>query len=170
MSKQPTPRSDQLRAMREAQAKGAAIQRPSKQELRERMAAVTKPADPPPAEQQENADMAKKKLKPKKKGSAKPARKAAGAKKARKATKAAPKAKRARKAVPQAADGKVNNETRLIGILQQSGGATQDDICKEFNWLPHTARAAVSRLVTKGMDVQKIKDKDRGGTVYSIAA
>lgn len=77
---------------------------------------------------------------------AKGRQKAKGAAKKTRATKS-----RKKTAAPRTtagADGapKENNTTRLTAFLKEPGGKVSADIEKKFGWLPHTARAAVSRL------------------------
>lgn len=47
-------------------------------------------------------------------------------------------------------------------------GKTLAEICKKFDWLPHSARAAVSRL--NGNDEVQKGVNDKGETTYSLPA
>ena len=62
---------------------------------------------------------------------------------------------------------------QLIEMLKRTGGATLDQICTKFGWLPHTTRAMMSAggSLTKkhGLTVMSEKGADRG-RVYSIKA
>ena len=57
----------------------------------------------------------------------------------------------------------------VIGLLQREGGASLDDVVSATGWLPHTTRAALTRLRQSGFMVEKSKDEG-GRTVYRIAA
>ena len=57
----------------------------------------------------------------------------------------------------------------IIGLLQQDGGATLDDLATATGWLPHTTRAALTRLRQAGHALDKAK-RETGATVYRIAA
>ncbi|MBK6801976.1 DUF3489 domain-containing protein [Novosphingobium sp.] len=54
-------------------------------------------------------------------------------------------------------------------LLQQSGGASLDDLCQATGWLPHTCRAFLTGLRKKGRTVERSKRED-GVTIYRIAA
>lgn len=55
----------------------------------------------------------------------------------------------------------------LVTFLRTEGGRSIDAVCAEFNWLPHSARAAISRLGSeKGQKVDTIKGDN--GTIYAI--
>ena len=57
----------------------------------------------------------------------------------------------------------------VIGLLQGEGGATLDDLVTATGWLPHTTRAALTRLRQSEFMVEKSKDEG-GRTVYHTAA
>ena len=57
----------------------------------------------------------------------------------------------------------------IIGLLQRESGATLDDLVAATGWLPHTTRAALTRLRQSGFMVDKSKD-EAGRTVYRIAS
>ena len=57
----------------------------------------------------------------------------------------------------------------IIGLLQREGGATLDDLVAATGWLPHTTRAALTRLRQAGHVLDKAKG-ETGATVYRIAA
>ena len=97
---------------------------------------------------------------------AKGRQKAKGAAKKTRATKSRKKTATPRTTAGTDGSPKENNTTRLTAFLKEPGGKVSADIEKKFDWLPHTARAAVSRL---GSIVTKTKDETRG-TVYSIEA
>ena len=97
---------------------------------------------------------------------AKGRQKAKGAAKKTRATKSRKKTATPRTTAGADGSPKENNTTRLTAFLKEPGGKVSADIEKKFGWLPHTARAAVSRL---GSIVTKTKDETRG-TVYSIEA
>jgi hypothetical protein len=93
--------------------------------------------------------------------------------KAPRARKSAGKAATERETVPgpAAADpapARVSRTDQLIALLRTSDGASIDDLCERFGWLPHSARAALTGLRKRGLDVQRTK----AGTVtiYRIAS
>jgi hypothetical protein len=57
----------------------------------------------------------------------------------------------------------------IIGLLQREEGASLGALVEATGWLPHTTRAALTRLRQSGHDLQKEK-RDTGETVYRIAA
>ena len=65
-----------------------------------------------------------------------------------------------------AAAAKDNKTTALIAMLTK--GATAEHIAKTLGWLPHTLRAALSRLKTKeGLKIER--ERVDGTTSYRIA-
>lgn len=97
---------------------------------------------------------------------AKAAGKPKGASRAKRTPKAA---KTPASAQKPTADGPAKPKTRieaLTELLRIPGGVTSKQIEAEFGWLPHTTRAAISKIE----GVTKVKDKARVGTVYSIPA
>jgi hypothetical protein len=61
---------------------------------------------------------------------------------------------------------KATRPAQLRKLLIRKSGATIAQIQKTFNWQPHTARAAISRLRKAG-DVVDRKESN-GGAVYRI--
>jgi len=57
----------------------------------------------------------------------------------------------------------------IIGLLQREEGASLGQLVEATGWLPHTTRAALTRLRQNGHDLQKEK-RDTGETLYRIAA
>lgn len=79
-------------------------------------------------------------------------------------------------ATPARADAVEPAETRaptkqalIIGLLQRSEGAALADLVAATGWLPHTTRAALTRLRRAGHALDKSKDEE-GATVYRIGA
>ena len=56
----------------------------------------------------------------------------------------------------------------LVARLDQPAGARIADLTKELNWLPHTVRAALTRLRQQGYAVTRSKSEE-GVTVYRAA-
>jgi DNA-binding MarR family transcriptional regulator len=56
----------------------------------------------------------------------------------------------------------------LIGLLQRPGGATLAEITGATSWLPHTARAMLTRLRKKGLAISK--EKVDGATRFRMDA
>jgi hypothetical protein len=65
--------------------------------------------------------------------------------------------------------GSQTKQALVIGLLQRESGATLDDLVAATGWLPHTTRAALTRLRQSGFMVDKSKD-EVGRTVYRIAS
>ena len=55
----------------------------------------------------------------------------------------------------------------IIGLLQRQEGATLADLAAATGWLPHTTRAALTRLRQAGHPLDKTKGET--GAVYRIA-
>lgn len=55
----------------------------------------------------------------------------------------------------------------VITMLERSEGATLTDLCEATGWLPHTTRAALTRLRQKGNSISKTR-RD-GVSVYAVA-
>ena len=65
-----------------------------------------------------------------------------------------------------AAAAKDNKTTALVAML--TNGATAEHMAKTLGWLPHTLRAALSRLKTKeGLKIER--ERVDGTTSYRIA-
>jgi hypothetical protein len=82
-----------------------------------------------------------------------------------------PRAKRAAQAritAPNAAFGATGTKRDLIiGLLGREAGASLDELMAVTGWLPHTTRAALSRLRSAGQELTKGPRKD-GRTAYRI--
>lgn len=65
------------------------------------------------------------------------------------------------------APARVNRTDQLISLLRTPDGASIEDLCERFGWLPHSARAALTELRKRGLDVQR--SKAGTVTVYRIA-
>ena len=57
----------------------------------------------------------------------------------------------------------------IIGLLQREEGASLGQLVEATGWLPHTTRAALTRLRQNGYELQKAK-RETGETLYRIAA
>ena len=55
----------------------------------------------------------------------------------------------------------------IIGLLQRNEGAALGELVVATGWLPHTTRAALTRLRHAGHALDKSKDEE-GTTVYRI--
>ena len=55
----------------------------------------------------------------------------------------------------------------VLGLLQRKQGASLAELVAATSWLPHTTRAALTRLRQGGHDLQKEK-RDSGETAYRI--
>ncbi len=56
----------------------------------------------------------------------------------------------------------------LLKRLKTRKGATLQQLSDEFDWQPHTVRAAISRLRSAGFDVTRGEGKE--ASIYRIAA
>ena len=56
----------------------------------------------------------------------------------------------------------------LIGMLERAQGASVAEIGQRLGWLPHTVRAAITRLRHAGREVTRSKNES-GQTVYRLA-
>src|SRR5215203_4598137 len=63
---------------------------------------------------------------------------------------------------------RATKQALIIGLLQRGAGATLDDLVAATGWLPHTTRAALTRLRQAGHVLEKSK-AETGATVYRIA-
>jgi hypothetical protein len=57
----------------------------------------------------------------------------------------------------------------IVGLLQRNEGAALSELVQVTGWLPHTTRAALTRLRQAGHALNKTKD-EAGATVYRIDA
>ena len=57
----------------------------------------------------------------------------------------------------------------VVRMLQREGGASVAELAAAMGWLPHTTRAALTRLRQSGHELVKDK-RDTGETSYRIAA
>ena len=76
----------------------------------------------------------------------------------------------ARRAAPSADSGPAQRPTKqalILGLLQRPEGATLPDLMAATGWLPHTTRAALTRLRQAGHLLEKTTGET--GTVYRIA-
>jgi hypothetical protein len=55
----------------------------------------------------------------------------------------------------------------VLGLLERKQGASLAELVAATSWLPHTTRAALTRLRQGGHDLQKEK-RDTGETAYRI--
>jgi hypothetical protein len=61
-----------------------------------------------------------------------------------------------------------SKQALLVARLSKPAGAKIADLTKELGWLPHTVRAALTRLRQQGYAVTRSKSED-GDTVYRAA-
>ncbi len=74
------------------------------------------------------------------------------------------------KATEKAASKQGSRQERLVAMLCSSKGATIEELCHEFGWQPHSARAIISVTVKRklGLEVTSAKVEGRG-RVYKVA-
>jgi predicted ArsR family transcriptional regulator len=58
---------------------------------------------------------------------------------------------------------------RLIRLLKAGSGRDIAALSRNLGWLPHTTRAALSRLRKAGYVIEKLPPKKNGGSRYRIA-
>ena len=59
-------------------------------------------------------------------------------------------------------------KSQLISLLSRNKGADITSISKKFGWLPHTTRAALSRLRKAGYPISSAKSGAGKPTIYCI--
>lgn len=64
------------------------------------------------------------------------------------------------------ADAKISKQERLRLMLARPDGATLKQMCEEFGWQAHSARAAISGLRKAGHEV--LREAGEGGSVYRL--
>ena len=75
---------------------------------------------------------------------------------------ATPKGKKSRTAARQG-----TKQALLIDLLKRKKGATIEAIVETLDWLPHTVRAALTRLRQKGFRIERVREE--GVSRYRIA-
>lgn len=58
-------------------------------------------------------------------------------------------------------------QARIVTLLRREHGATLDELVAETGWLPHTTRAALTRLRQKGITISRTSEDGRG-SVYRL--
>jgi DNA-binding MarR family transcriptional regulator len=82
---------------------------------------------------------------------------------------AEPRRKNADAAVAAATQPRLDTkQQRVIELLQREGGAAIADLVAATGWLPHTTRAALTRLRQRGHTILRSQD-EAGRTVYRMA-
>jgi hypothetical protein len=56
----------------------------------------------------------------------------------------------------------------IVSLMERDSGASMDDLIAATGWLPHTTRAALSRLRKKGLNIERSRAEQGGATVYRI--
>ena len=79
-----------------------------------------------------------------------------------KPTAATPKGKKSQTAARQG-----TKQARLIHLLRRKKGATIEAIVEALGWLPHTVRAALTRLRQQGFQIERVRED--GVSRYRIA-
>src|SRR4051812_19345502 len=70
-------------------------------------------------------------------------------------------------AAPATDRARETKQALVLGLLQRKQGASLAELVAATSWLPHTTRAALTRLRQGGHDLQKEK-RDTGETAYRI--
>ena len=58
---------------------------------------------------------------------------------------------------------------RLVRLLKAGAGREIATLSRELGWLPHTTRAALTRLRRAGYAIEKLPRQNGGGSRYRIA-
>ena len=58
---------------------------------------------------------------------------------------------------------------RLVRLLKAKSGREIAALTRELGWLPHTTRAALTRLRQAGYAIEKLPRRKNGGSRYRIA-
>ncbi len=58
---------------------------------------------------------------------------------------------------------------RLVRLLKAGSGRDIATLSRDLGWLPHTTRAALTRLRRAGYDIEKLPPQKNGGSRYRIA-
>jgi hypothetical protein len=69
----------------------------------------------------------------------------------------------------EGAEPRANKGALVLELLRRAEGASLAELAEATGWLPHTTRAALSRLRSAGKPLSKSKRED-GVTVYGLAA
>ena len=85
--------------------------------------------------------------------------------KSRSAGKGAPAGRRA----PMRAPRRATKRDRLVRLLKAKSGREIAALSRELGWLPHTTRAALTRLRQAGYVIEKLPRRKNGGSRYRIA-
>ena len=64
---------------------------------------------------------------------------------------------------------RTTKKDRLVRLLKASSGREIATLSRELRWLPHTTRAALTRLRRAGYAIEKLPRQDNGGSRYRIA-
>ena len=78
-----------------------------------------------------------------------------------------PRARAAASAMAETASPSVGKKEQVLALLRREEGASLADLMAATGWLPHTTRAALSRLRSAGEPV--LRSSREGVTVYRIA-
>ena len=70
-------------------------------------------------------------------------------------------------AAPATGRARETKQALVLGLLQRKQGASLAELVAATSWLPHTTRAALTRLRQGGHDLQREK-RDTGETAYRI--
>ena len=72
------------------------------------------------------------------------------------------------KARPKPRPAKITKKARLINLLSKEPGSDVAGISKKFGWLPHTTRAALTRLRQAGYEISSEKTGKSKVSKYRI--
>lgn len=82
----------------------------------------------------------------------------------------APVKQRARRAAqPPAIDSTGTKKSRLIALLQTSGGCTIAQMTELTGWQPHTVRGVISAVLRKKLGLNVVCEGSASGNTYKIA-
>ena len=58
----------------------------------------------------------------------------------------------------------------LVDLLSRDRGATVEELTTATGWLPHTTRAALTRLRHRGFGLERCKGETGGASIYRLVA
>ena len=75
-----------------------------------------------------------------------------------------------RTAAGRRAPRRTTKRDRLVQLLKAGSGRDIATLSRDLGWLPHTTRAALTRLRRAGYAIEKLPRQKNGGSRYRIAS
>ncbi len=80
-----------------------------------------------------------------------------------------PKSEGKRTSAGRRAPRRTTKKDRLVRLLKTDAGREIATLSRDLGWLPHTTRAALTRLRRAGYDIEKLPPQKNGRSRYRIA-